>query len=128
MFQHSPLSDTTKFRVIVDRDTITTKLSQPPVPVGGFSFFYSSISRLFEYPRAAIDNGISGVMVLGFTVTERGTVENPVVIKDIGYDTKQALLKLFTTMPSRRWIPGKLNDKNVRVFYTVPVSINISVR
>jgi protein TonB len=82
-------------------------------------FIYTKI----KYPLLAIENGISGMSVVSFTVTEYGTIVDCKILRDPGGACgKEALrvVKCLNELP-RRWTPGSQRGKAVRVKYNLPV-------
>jgi len=71
---------------------------------------------VIKYPASARENGTQGTCVLNYEITESGTVENIVIVQDlgdgIGEESKRTLL-LITEGVS--FSPGILNNSAVRV-------------
>ena len=56
-----------------------------------------------------------------FIVEKDGSLSDLKVIRDLGYGTGKEAIRTLKTSP--KWIPGKQNDKPVRVLYAIPVLV-----
>lgn len=72
-----------------------------------------------EYPAVALENGITGTVIVRFVVEKDGSVTNMQVLRDIGGGCGQAVLKVVEMMPE--WIPGSQQGRKVRVQFNLPV-------
>ena len=87
-------------------------------------FIYKKIT----YPTPALENGIQGMSVVSFTVTEYGTIVDFKILRDPGGACGQEALrviKFMNELPSR-WTPGKQRGKHVRVKYNLPVRFKLT--
>lgn len=79
-------------------------------------YIYSNI----QYPKAAKEAGIEGIVMLSFTVTEKGLMEDLKVEKapstDLGKEAYRALNNIEGT-----WTPAKSNGKAVATEMTIPI-------
>lgn len=78
------------------------------------------ISSNLKYPRKARKKGIEGRVFVQFVVGADGAVRDEKIVKEIGGNCGDEVLKLVRSFP--KWIPGKLNGKPVSVLYTIPVN------
>lgn len=86
-------------------------------------FIYTNIT----YPNLARENGIEGMSVIRFMVTEHGTIVDCEILRDPGGACgKESLrvVKLMNELPSR-WTPGKQSGEKVRVMYNLPVRFKL---
>jgi TonB family protein len=68
-----------------------------------------------------------GQVVVQFTITRLGKVENPRILKAPGGGIGKAAMDVVMKMnDSITWIPANLNGKNVSVLYTVPIKFELS--
>ncbi|MCK6618729.1 MAG: energy transducer TonB [Cyclobacteriaceae bacterium] len=88
-----------------------------PQPVGGFSKFYSFISKTIKYPTQAKRNHTEGKVFVEFVVDRVGNVSDVKVIKGIGSGryTEAARVLALT-----RWEPGKQRGVPVVVKMVIP--------
>ncbi len=71
-----------------------------------------------QYPEEAEAAGAEGVVVLRFVVNEEGEVENPEILRGIGYGCDEEAIRIMNLMP--RWSPGTREGKPVPVSMTLP--------
>jgi beta-lactamase regulating signal transducer with metallopeptidase domain len=97
-----------------------SEISQPEFP-GGMLAFYKFIGTNFKVPAELKG---SGKVVLSFMVEKDGSLSEFTIIKDLGFGTADEIIRVLKLSP--KWIPGKENDKPVRVKYSLPVQIEPS--
>lgn len=86
------------------------------------------IYKKIKYPDIARENGIQGMAVVSFTVTEYGTIIDTQILRNPGGACGEEALRVVTLMnelPSR-WTPGKQKGKFVRVKYNLPVRFKLN--
>lgn len=96
---------------------------QPAFP-GGMRAFYQWVGENYKYPAEAKKNKVSGSLHLSFIVERDGSLSEFKLLKDLGYGTGEAALELLKTSP--KWAPGLVNDKPVRVSYSLPIKLNLA--
>jgi len=101
-----------------------TEVEISPGPKGGLNAFMKYIADNFEYPKQAVENGVNGTIQLSFIVEEDGRLTNVECIKDPGYGTGEAAVKLVQNY-DKKWNPGIQNGRKVRVAYTLPIRLNV---
>lgn len=77
------------------------------------------IYERLEYPAVALENGITGTVIVRFVVEKDGSVTNLEVVRDIGGGCGPAVLEVVEMMP--KWIPGSQQGRKVRVQFNLPV-------
>jgi TonB family protein len=100
------LVDTTRVYVEV--------LPKPPFNIDEY------ISKNLRYPMKARLKGIEGRVIAKFVITENGEVTDCTIVKGIGKECDDEVLRLIQSMPP--WKPGTQNGKPVKVFYTLPIN------
>jgi len=115
---------------LIQRDTtnpnanaIFKEVEVVPEPVGGMRQFMSWVSNNYDYPKAALENGVNGVIEISFVVEQNGNLSSFEIKKDLGYGTGEAALKLMKS--AAKWNPGVQNGRKVRVAYTLPILLNL---
>lgn len=78
------------------------KYEQLPELIGG----EEALRQAIDYPAAARNSRIQGLVVVEFTVTKNGRVKNPVIKRGIGGGCDKAVIKGIKLM---RYKPGKKN-------------------
>jgi len=82
------------------------------------------IYRNITYPTVARENGIEGMVVIGFIVEKDGSISNPTIIRDLSGGCAKEALRVVNIMPN--WIPGKQKGELVRVQFNLPVRFKLT--
>jgi len=79
------------------------------------------------YPSSAKENGISGTVVLNFTVLKNGVIDNVEVVREPGGGLAQAAIDVVKGMNNlnEKWIPAMKDDKPVSAWYTLPIKFRL---
>ena len=77
------------------------------------------ISENLKYPAFAKDNGVEGVVTIGFLVETDGSLKNPKVVHLVDPDLEKEALRLVNGMPA--WIPADKDGTPV----AAPAQVNI---
>lgn len=96
-----------------------TETEQMPQFDGGEKEMYRFIDKNLKYPEAALEAKKEGRVVVRFIVTADGEVIHPEILRNLHPDCDKEVLRLIKSMP--RWIPGKVNDIEVPVYFTIAV-------
>lgn len=84
---------------------------------------YAYLAKSVRYPRAAIENGVEGRVIISFVVNEDGRISNAVVERGIGAGCDEEGLRVVNSMPA--WRPGRQNGRAVKVYYTLPINFKL---
>jgi TonB family protein len=76
-----------------------------------------------KYPTIAKENGIQGMVVVGFIVEKDGSITNASIVKDIGGGCGTEAMRVVKTMP--KWEPAKQNNQPVRSKVNLPVKFRL---
>ena len=95
----------------------------PPAPPGGMRAFMDYISRHYDYPKEAMENGVNGQVQVSFVVEKDGSLTDLRIVRDLDYGTGEAAIRLLQS--SSKWSPGIQNGRPVRVAYTLPIRLNL---
>lgn len=83
---------------------------------GGNDGFFQSLLAEVSYPADARENGIEGLCVIEYEITEEGTVENIVAQQDPGGGIGDAVIGIIESITTGvSFSPGILNSNPVRV-------------
>jgi len=104
-------------------DKIFTAVEVNPEPIGGMKAFMSWVSSNYDYPQAAQESGVNGVVEVSFVVERDGSLTDISVKRDLKYGTGDAAVKLLKK--AKKWKPGIQNGRPVRVAYTLPIRLNL---
>jgi len=108
----------------VEEDIPFAIVEDKPLFQGGdVNQFSKWINSKIVYPQSAIDNGISGRVMVGFTVGTDGSVSNVRVLRSFDAALDREAVRVVSMSP--KWTPGKQRGKPVRVLYQVPVTFQL---
>ena len=82
------------------------------------------MNKKISYPAAAIDEGISGEVVVSVKIGCTGEVESVRVLKSPSDILTAEVLKIVRLMP--RWFPAIKNGRAVSDSVVIPVRFNLS--
>lgn len=91
---------------------------KPDFP-GGMAKFYKFIADKYDAPTDEDFKG--GKIFISFVVEKDGQLTDIKVLRDPGFGTKEAAIKLLKSCP--KWTPGEQNGKKVRVLYSLPITL-----
>ncbi|MBC7913053.1 MAG: TonB family protein [Pyrinomonadaceae bacterium] len=95
----------------------------PPEYPGGINAFLTYVGNNYKYTPEAQQAGVKGRVVLSFVIETSGKLSNIKVLRDIGYGTGDAAVKVLERSP--KWISAHNHGMPVRVRYTLPLQLNI---
>jgi len=95
---------------------VVEKMPQYP---GGDGELMGFLARNIRYPAIAQQNNIQGKVILGFVVSSKGKVINPVILRSVDPSLDKEALRVISTFPD--FVPGEQNGKKVATRYTIPV-------
>ena len=82
--------------------------------------FRKYIGQNLKYPEIAAENGISGRVIVQFTVSSKGKVVNAVVLAGVDPALDKEAIRVVMSSPP--WTPGRQRGKPVAVLYTFPIN------
>ncbi|MBE6236348.1 MAG: energy transducer TonB [Bacteroidales bacterium] len=95
-------------------------VEQKPLFNGGDANAFSKwVNQRLVYPETCKENGISGRVVLSFTIRKDGTLADAKVVRGVHPDIDREALRVINSSP--KWTPGKQRDRAVAVSYNFPV-------
>jgi len=94
--------------------------TMPTFQGGGISKFQEWVRRRTNYPQEAIDNRISGTVILSFIVEKDGFVSNVTVLKGVNPILDNEARNVISASP--KWSPGKQRGQPVRIRYVIPIN------
>lgn len=95
-----------------------------PAYPGGQASLESYITNNIEYPQEAIDNDAEGTVSVLFTIDENGNIANVKTAGDkLGFGLEEEAIRVVSDMP--KWIPGTIKGKNVKTWYTIPLTYKL---
>lgn len=92
----------------------------PPQYVGGEEAMFAFLDSVLVVPQSAIDNNVSGRVIVHFFVDKEGNIKGPSVQQGLTPECNDAAIEAVKKMPL--WIPAQQNGKSVNGFASVPIS------
>ncbi len=111
-----PVSDDEVF-VVVEK--------MPVFGTGTEGEFNDWLKSNIQYPKEAAEKGIQGRVFVQFVIEKDGSVTNAKVIRGVDPLLDKEALRVVLSSPN--WKPGMQNGKNVRVYWTNPVTFNSTI-
>ena len=106
-----------------DEGVVYRAVEQMPQFPGGDEKLKEYLSAHVQYPKEAYDNGIQGRVIVQFVVNRDGSVSDGRIIRGVDPSLDKEALRIINCIP--RMIPGQMNGKKVRVFYTLPITFKL---
>ncbi|MBQ6768622.1 MAG: TonB family protein [Prevotella sp.] len=81
------------------------------------------IANNVQYPPIAVENGISGRVVVGFVVEKDGSISHVQVLRGVDPSLDKEAVRVVKSMP--KWNPGMQKGIPVRVKFNIPISFKL---
>lgn len=107
---------------IEEQHIFTVVEKQPEFP-GGYAALQKFLLENLQYPRQAIEIGISGTVYISFIVWKDGSIRNTNLERGIGGGCDEEALRIVELMPN--WKPGVQLMTPVNVQMILPVSFKL---
>lgn len=101
----------------------STGLEKLPEFPGGMEGWSKFLSKNLRYPEQASSEGISGRVLMSFTIEKDGRITDIQVTRPAGHSFDEEAKRVLKMAP--QWKPGIQNGKAVRVRYTIPINFTI---
>lgn len=102
---------------------MTASAANIPTFPGGDDALAVFLQQNIQYPAAAAENGIEGVVHVGFTVLKDGSLKNPKILRPIDPDLESEALRIVNSMPA--WIPADADGKPVEAPAKVTITFTL---
>ena len=111
---------------VVEEESIPFALveKKPSFMGGDANTFSAWVNQHLEYPEVARENGVSGRVMLQFTVNPNGSVTDVKVLRGVDPALDKEAVRVISSSP--KWEPGRQRDRAVKVTYTFPVVFQLS--
>lgn len=93
------------FSLLFSTGVVTAFAGDKPTFPGGEEALNKYVSSSIKYPTIAKENGVEGLVEIGFLVMTDGSLSNLKVIKFIDPDLEKEALRVVAGMPA--WIPAE---------------------
>lgn len=107
-----------------DYNQIFMSVQVPAEPPGGMNAFRKYIGTNFRLPY--VNQTTMGTVVAKFVVWDDGSIRNIQIVKEspAGLGLGNEAIRILSN--SEKWKPGIYNERNVKQYYTLPISIQIT--
>ena len=106
--------------VMMDEDPPMMFVEKMPEFPGGQDSLNAFLGREIVYPKVALENGITGTVLVEFVVEKDGRVTNGKVKVPLYPDCDAEALRGVMSM--QRWKPGTNMGKPVRCYFQIPIT------
>ncbi len=93
-----------------------------PEFLGGNSKMLFYLNSNFVISTEMKSNSLNGNIIIQFVVEKDGNLSDLKVLRDLGFGTKEEMLRVIKIMP--KWLSAEQNGKKVRCLYTLSYSMN----
>lgn len=100
------------------------QVDQLPSFPGGIDEMNKFIRNNLRYPVTAQEAGIQGQILVSFIVKSTGEISNISIIEKVNPALDKEAVRVIKSMP--KWIPAKLNGKEVDASYAIPIIFKLS--
>jgi len=90
-----------------------------PVYTGGIDAIKETVAKNLHYPEAALKSGISGTVLVNFTVDPEGKVQNVRIMQGLSPECDAEALRVTSLL--KGWSPGVRQGKPVNITVSMPV-------
>ena len=98
-------------------------VEQMPAYPGGPADLLKFLAANINYPKAAKDAGIEGMVVIQYIIEKDGSISNAKVVKGIGSGCDEEALRVVNAMPN--WVAGKQRGQAVPVQFNLPIRFKL---
>lgn len=111
---------------VIDDDIPFVKVEQMPSFMGGdLMTFRSWAMKQVRYPQIAIENNITGRVLLSFVIEKDGSLTNIQVLQTPDESLSNEAIRILKLSP--KWTPGMQRGQVVRVKYTLPLEFRLQL-
>ena len=100
----------------------TPQISPASFP-GGEKALAEYLASAFQYPEEAILHGVTGTVVIRFTIGTDGTLSDPQIVQSVLPSVDDAALQVLDQMP--RWQPALMDGKPVEATGQIPFVLTL---
>ncbi|MBC6113039.1 energy transducer TonB [Pedobacter fastidiosus] len=103
---------------------VKDSIFKSPTYPGGIKMFYRYLGKSVRYPSDDVKNNTQGRVVLSFTVSKSGGVEDVTVVAAPSYTLGVEGIRVLESSP--KWIPGRLFNKPANIRYEIDVNFSLN--
>jgi protein TonB len=108
------------------QDVIYEIVDEPAEFPGGMDAMRDYLKKNMMYPAIAKENGIQGKCYLRFVVNTEGSISDVRVLRGVAGcpECDKEATRVVKNMP--KWKPGKMNGKDVKMYFTLPIAFKLT--
>lgn len=100
------------------------ELTKMPEFPGGREAMFTYMGENIKYPEEAKAEGISGKVLVSFTVKNTGEIAYVKIVKGVSSELDKEAIRVIKHMP--KWTPGEINGKQVSSQLTLPIMFKMN--
>ena len=81
------------------------------------------IGKNIKYPEKNRENGITGIVIVEFTITTEGNIEDVKVVKGVDPLLDNEAIRVVKLMP--KWTPAENKGEKVNMIYNLPIRFKL---
>jgi hypothetical protein len=121
-YDHSPAGEKS-IDSELDYSQIFTSVQVQAVPPGGMNAFRQMIGSTFKLPT--VYETTIGTVIAKFVVWDDGSIRDIQIVKETPANLGLGKEAIRVISSSAKWKPGIYNNRDVKQYYTLPISIQI---
>ena len=104
-------------------EIVYNSVDQMPEFPGGDAALQEYIKTHVKYPAKALKNRIEGCVIVDFVVDKKGKIGEVMVVQSVDKYLDKEAVRICKSLP--KFTPGRMNDKAVSVWYTMPIMFTL---
>lgn len=107
-----------------EEEEIFVVVEKSPEFPGGTNALYDYLRKNMKYPAICRESGITGRVIVSFTVNKDGSIVDVEVVKGVHPQMDKEAVRVVSAMP--KWSPGEQRGKPVRCRFNLPVNFRLN--
>ncbi len=102
---------------------MASSAAETPTFPGGDAAIQQYIESAIVYPQTALDNGVEGVVHVGFMVGADGSIKGAKILRPIDPDLESEAIRIVNAMPA--WTPADKDGKPIEAPAQVAITFTL---
>ncbi|MEI7978728.1 MAG: energy transducer TonB [Bacteroidota bacterium] len=85
---------------------------------------YDYLSTELHYPKVALENNVTGKVLISFVIDKNGEIGEIEVLRKVGFGCDEEAMRVIKNMP--KWNPGQQNKRKVNVRMLIPIVFEVN--
>ena len=107
-----------------EEEEIFMVVEKSPEFPGGTNALYDYLRKNMKYPAICRESGITGRVIVSFTVNKDGSIVDVEVVKGVHPQMDKEAVRVVSAMP--KWSPGEQRGKPVLCRFNLPVNFRLN--